>query len=81
MSKINKIVISIMIAIVAIFALQTISTAAYGKEYTVGKNKYIKATTRYWNDPNLFCVEHHQRLYNGYYKVVEKIKIDRKSVV
>lgn len=76
MSKINKIVISIMIAIVAIFALQTISTAAYGKEYTVGKNKYIKATTRYWNDPNLFCVEHHQRLYNGYYKVVEKIKID-----
>lgn len=76
MSKINKIIISIMIAIVAIMGIQTISEAAYGKEYTVGKKKYIKASTRYWNDSNLFCVEHHQGLYDGYYKVVEKIKID-----
>lgn len=77
MSKIKKILISVIVGLIVIFGSYTISQAEkYANEYDVGDTQYIKASTRYYDDSNLFCVEHKQKLYDGSYKVVEKIIIN-----
>lgn len=78
MRKTNKIIISIIITLMAIFGLCTISNAL---SYS-SNGKYIRLS----NDPDykynrhLFCVNHDKaKVYAGWYKIVDKITIIGKT--
>ena len=71
MSKIKKLLIGIIVTMIAIIGFTSISQAAY----TVGQNVTI-TYSNYLNDPNLFCVEHHQALRGTLtYKVISQVDI------
>lgn len=71
MNQIKKIVISLIVAIIAILGINTISNAYYvGQNLQISYNDYIKSN-------NIFCVEHHQRLKGTMsYKVISNVKIE-----
>ncbi len=74
MSKIKKIVLSIVFAIVGLFGLSTVSSAYYvGQNLAVTYNQYL-------SDPNIYCVEHHQALRSiNYYRVISQVDIKGKT--
>ena len=71
MSKVKKLLVGIIVMIVAILAYANIAKAAY----YVGQ--YVPVTySTYLNDPNLFCVEHNQKLRgNMTYQVISQVDI------
>ena len=71
MNRFKKIVISLIVAIIAILGINTISNAYYvGQNLQISYNDYIKSN-------NIFCVEHHQRLKGTMsYKVISNVKIE-----
>ena len=72
MSKIEKLLVSFIVIIMAIIGYATISKAV---DYTVGQSVRISYGT-YRDDPNLFCVEHHQKLRGTLtYKVISQVDI------
>ena len=71
MSKTKKILIGIIVMAFAILAFANIANAAYsvGQKVTITYSKYL-------NDPNLYCVEHHQALRGTLtYKVISEVDI------
>ena len=71
MNRFKKIVISLIVAIIAILGINAISNAYYvGQNLQISYNDYIKSN-------NIFCVEHHQRLKGTMsYKVISNVKIE-----
>ena len=71
MSKVKKLLIGIIVMTFAILAFANIANAAYsvGQSVSITYNKYL-------NDPDLFCVEHHQSLRGTLtYKVISEVDI------
>ena len=67
MNKIEKLLVSFIVVIMAIIGYATISKAA---DYTVGQSVTM-TYAQYRDDPDLFCVEHHQNLRGTLtYKVI-----------
>ena len=71
MSNLKKIVISIVVAIIAIIAFATSSSAYYvGQRVTITKNQYH-------NSNNIFCMEHGQSIKNQMsYTVISNVRIE-----
>ena len=71
MSNLKKIVISIVVAIIAIIAFATSSIAYYvGQRVTITKNQYH-------NSDNIFCMEHGQSIKNQMsYTVISNVRIE-----
>ena len=76
MSKIKKILVSIIIVSIAILGVCSISNAYYStKKLYVGKELDI-TYANYANNSNIFCMEHGQKLrVHNHYKVVSEVKI------
>lgn len=75
MSKIRKIAVSIIIGIIAILGIYNVSNA-YEQPTKVGDQIWITISD-YYNDKNLFCMEHKQGLYSSkQYKVISNVKIE-----
>lgn len=74
MSRTKKIILSIIIALVGLFCMSSISSAYYvGQDLTVTYSQYL-------NDPNIYCVEHHQALRSvNYYKIISQVDIKGKT--
>lgn len=71
MSRMKKIVISIMIGLIAVLGANSVSNA-----YHVGQSLNISYNT-YAKSKNIFCMEHWQALSgSNAYKVVSNVKID-----
>lgn len=77
MSKIKKILLSIIISSIAILGICNVSNAFYSiKDLKVGKELNITFND-YENNSNIFCMERGQSLrYNNYYKIVSDVKIE-----
>ena len=72
MNKIEKLLVSFIVVIMAIIGYATISKAA---DYTVGQSVTM-TYAQYRDDPDLFCVEHHQNLRGTLtYKVISQVDI------
>ena len=71
MNRFKKIVISLIVAIIAILGINTISNAYYvGQNLQISYNDYISSN-------NIFCMEHNQRLRGVMnYKVISNVRIE-----
>ena len=71
MNRFKKIVISLIVAIIAILGINTISNAYYvGQNLQISYNDYISSN-------NIFCMEHNQRLKGVMnYKVISNVRIE-----
>ena len=74
MNKTKKIILSVILAIIVIFGINTISSAYY-----VGQ--YLSVSYRqYMSNSNIYCVEHGQALRNSVtYRVISQVDISGKT--
>ena len=74
MSKLKKIVFSIIITLFGIVGISTLSLAYY-----VGQSISVRYT-EYLNNPNIYCVEHGQALRAiNYYRIISQVDIKGKT--
>ena len=74
MSKLKKIVLSIIITLLGIIGISTLSSAYY-----VGQSISV-SYTEYLNNSNIYCVEHGQALRAiNYYKIISQVNIRGKT--
>ena len=74
MNKTKKIILSVILAIIVIFGINTISSAYYVGQYL---------SVSYWqymSNSNIYCVEHGQALRNSVtYRVISQVDISGKT--
>ena len=74
MSKLKKVILSIIITLLGIIGISTVSSAYYvGQNITVRYSEYL-------SNPNIYCVEHGQALRTiNYYKIISQVNIRGKT--
>ena len=74
MSNTKKIILSVVLAIIVIFGISTVSSAYYiGQYLTISYSQY-------YNNQNIYCVEHGQALRNRVtYRVISQVNISGKT--
>ena len=74
MSKMKKVILSIIVALIGVIGISTVSSAYYvGQKLTVRYTEYL-------NNSNIYCVEHGQALRAvNYYKIISQVDIKGKT--